>query len=152
MARTRRSGEEVKKLAEQAKAIHETEKISIEEASRRVGISRSIYDRHIHGRTYKTTAAVRKRERKKKKQWRDQKRLQRARIAGSVDVSSLPPRPKRHGGDRRGPKSVDMNSVQGVAGRITRLDKLLAKHDDMVQERKVLGDRLIQLLKSKPLR
>src|SRR5262245_53347628 len=144
MARTRRSGEEVKKLAEQAKSIHETEKISIEEASRRVGISRSIYDRHIMGRKYKTSAAVRKKEQKKKKLWRDQKRQQRARISGSVDVSSIPPRPKKKQKGVRG-KDIDMNSVQAVAGRITYIDKIISKYGDMVAERRMLGDRLIML-------
>src|SRR5262249_52954502 len=76
------------------------------------------------------------------------------RHTGSIDVSMLPPRPKRGNSHSKGVrgKNIDMNSVQAVAGRITYIDKIIAKYGDMAKERRELGDRLIMLIKAKPFR
>src|SRR5262245_27133306 len=151
----RRTTEDVHKLALEAKTLVDAGSSETAE-SKQVGISRSVYDRHIHGKDTKYT----KEQRAKWASTRDKKRkggskAKRGRgktIMGSIDVRSLPPRPKKHGGDRRAKQNVDMNSVRAIAGRITYIDRLLAKYGDMAQERRELSDRLIMLLKAKPLR
>lgn len=151
MARERRSGEEVKKLAEQAKALVDGGK-SATAAAAEVGISRSIYDRHIDGKTYKTSDTSRKKWRsnalgaKKKRKWRAQKTRERlAGSAGSIDVDSLPPRPKK--GGKRVPKPLDLHDVAALATRIAKYDKQLRKFAVIRTDRLRLAKLLMDLLR-----
>lgn len=69
---------------------------------------------------------------------------------GSIDVRSLPPRPKKgnaHGGARKG-KPVNMNDVASVATRISRLDRKIAEANALSDERKELATQLLRLLKA----
>jgi hypothetical protein len=64
--------------------------------------------------------------------------------SGSVSAASLPPRPK---GGKRPPKPLDMNSVESLAKRMSKIDKLLQGVGDLKTERKKIAGRLRSLLK-----
>lgn len=66
---------------------------------------------------------------------------------GSVSAASLPPRPAKKVGGPRTPKPVDMNSVESLAKRMSKIDKLLHGVNDLKAERKKIAARLRQLLK-----
>lgn len=66
--------------------------------------------------------------------------------SGSMDISALPPRPKKGpGGHPR--RALDLNDVPAVAKRIGRIDVLLRGFDALTRERKALATRLMELLK-----
>src|SRR5262249_25225972 len=81
--RTRRSSEEVKKLAEQAKALVDGGKTA-EQAAAEVGISSSVYARYILGRVYKQTKASQVRRKKKKARVEHRTSAETARIAAEA--------------------------------------------------------------------
>lgn len=64
--------------------------------------------------------------------------------AGSISADSLPPRPR---GGKRPPKVVDMNSIESLAKRMSKIDKLLHGVSDLKAERKKVAGRLRSLLK-----
>ena len=69
--------------------------------------------------------------------------------SGSVRADMLPPRPEKQ--KRKGyipiTEMPDMNSVAALAGRISLLDKKLAGVDGLRKQRKVVAQRLMQLLR-----
>ena len=67
--------------------------------------------------------------------------------SGSVSAASLPPRPTGGKGGKRPPKPVDMNSVESLAKRLGKIDKLLHGVQDLKVERKKVTGRLRSLLK-----
>ena len=66
---------------------------------------------------------------------------------GTVSAASLPPRPTGGKGGKRPPKPVDMNSVESLAKRMSKIDKLLHGVGDLKSERKKIAGRLRSLLK-----
>lgn len=66
---------------------------------------------------------------------------------GSVSAASLPPRPTGGKGGKRPPKPLDMNSVESLAKRMSKIDKLLHGVNDLKAERKKIAGRLRFLLK-----
>ena len=66
---------------------------------------------------------------------------------GTVSAASLPPRPTGGKGGKRPPKPVDMNSVESLAKRMSKIDKLLHGVVDLKTERKKIAGRLRSLLK-----
>jgi hypothetical protein len=62
-----------------------------------------------------------------------------------VNADMLPPRPGK--GGKRPPKPVDMNSVESLAKRMSKIDKLLHGVGDLKKERKKIAVRIRSLLK-----
>ena len=67
--------------------------------------------------------------------------------SGSMDIASLPPRPKRGGQGDKKKKRVNEHDVAAVAKAISRLDVRLAAVAGLGSERRRLADILINLLK-----
>lgn len=65
--------------------------------------------------------------------------------SGAVRADALPPRPVK--GGKRPPKPLDMNSVESLAKRMSKIDKLLHGVNDLKVERKRIAGRLRSLLK-----
>ena len=66
---------------------------------------------------------------------------------GSMRADSLPPRPTGGKGGKRVPKPLDMNSVEALAKRMSKVDRLLHGVNDLKAERKKIATRLRSLLK-----
>ena len=65
--------------------------------------------------------------------------------AGSVSASSLPPRPGK--GGKRPPKPVDMDNIESIAKRLTKVNRMINDVKVLTEERKRLSVRLMHLLK-----
>ena len=129
--RKRRSGEEVAKLIQEARALIDGGMLK-EQAYDKVGISGSVYQR-----------------------WERQQKKGGRKVHGSIKVSALPPRPKKKGkwGGKRKGNGLDMSKVSSVAGRISYLDKrietMTERLNSMSDERNNLAPHLIKLLQLK---
>ena len=122
--RTRRSAEEVNALGVQARALIDAGQ-KARDVYKTVGLAESVYRRWAKLNPKKPGEGTR----------------------GTVNVASLPPRPKK--GTKRAPKPLDRTDISAVANRIARLDKKLHSIDDMVKERIELVGVLVKLLKAK---
>lgn len=133
----RRSSEEVQKLAQEAKALI-AGGMAESAAAAQVGLSQSVLARVIRG--YITPAKAKLRAATKLK--REKRKLER----GSIRADAIPPRPQ---GGARTPKPINMNDVQSLAARISKIDRALAKIEPLAKERRTVADRLMALLKQK---
>lgn len=129
----RRSGEEVQALAERAKGLVEGG-MSEDAAAKEVGIARSVYDRRIKGKSYYADP-------KKRRAQRRAKRKKGGIVQGKIDVSMIPPRPKRMRGRTKG--EVNPDSVASIAHRIDRIDVKLASMEQLRAERAELAHQLL---------
>ena len=123
-ARMRRSSEQVEK---DARAVHALvmKGESIERATKRIGLKRSVYSLAM-------------------------KRLKLGGTSGTVSADMLPPRPEKgkgKGGYQKLSVPPDMNSVQALAVRIGLIDKKLAAVAGLAKERKTYAKRLMELLR-----
>lgn len=122
----RRSSEKVEQLAKRVHSLVQRGE-SIERATKRIGLKRSVYTNAVKRLGLPPIGAT----------------------AGSVRADSLPPRPEKK--KRMGYVPItempDMNSVQALATRIGLLDKKLAGVDGLKKQRKLVAQRLMQLLK-----
>jgi hypothetical protein len=64
---------------------------------------------------------------------------------GAVSASSLPPRPGK--GGKRPPKPVDMDNIESIAKRLTKVNRMINDVKVLTEERKRLSVRLMHLLK-----
>jgi len=98
--------------------------VTVEEATRRIGLKRSVYTNAAKRLDLSPAGAT----------------------TGSVRADMLPPRPGGKGG-KRPPKPVDMNNIESLAKRMSKIDKLLHGVGDLKTERKKIAGRLRSLLK-----
>jgi hypothetical protein len=117
--KARRPPEEIKQAIAEVDRLVADDGMSILEAANKVGIASSVY--------YRNNAAKK--------------------VKGSVNVDSLPPRPKKKRGGYHKARPVDMNDVASLAGRISKLDKKIAGVDALAAERRQLAGALLKLLK-----
>ena len=64
---------------------------------------------------------------------------------GSVSAASLPPRPGK--GGKRTPKPIDMDNIESIAKRLTKVNRQINDVKALTEERKRLSTRLLHLLK-----
>ena len=114
----RRTSEEVDKLVKVAQR-HLASGMSVDAAANRVGLYPSLLE----------------------------KRLKKGGILGSVRADSLPPRPKKGHGGKRKPKPVDLTDMSSIAVRLGRIDRKLAGVDELREERKMLAEAMLKLLR-----
>lgn len=65
---------------------------------------------------------------------------------GSVSASSFPPRPPKKGGPRT-PRPVDMDNIESIAKRLTKVNRMINDVRALNEEKKRLATRLLHLLK-----
>jgi hypothetical protein len=118
---TRRTQEEVEKLVAEIDRLREGG-MNITDAVDKVGLAKSVYERRKRGDTG-------------------------ARVRGRMNVSQIPPRPKK--GAKKRPKPVNVNDVASLANRISRIDKKLESFEDLREERARLSQFLLKLLARK---
>jgi hypothetical protein len=121
----RRTSEEVDRDARRVQALVQ-KGASIEEATKRIGLKRSVYALAM-------------------------KRLKNNGTTGSVRADMLPPRPEKKGTGKGGYQKLsvppDMNSVQSLAQRIGLIDKKLDAVKGLSKDRKTYAKRLMELLR-----
>lgn len=123
----RRTSEEVLELAKKAHSLI-SRGMGTQEAIGRVGLADSVFSNALR----RLNLA----------------RPPRGAQTGSIRADMLPQRPVGPGkGGKREPKPVDMNNVESLVKRLTKVNKLLHGVDDLKIERKKISARLRSLLK-----